>query len=76
MGLVSVMNTPPVVFCPRCQEVYAFEPNKWNTLNPRMAVNSLSRRDNTTYICSDCGHAEAMADWLKTSFAIERRKIG
>lgn len=45
--------------CPRCGE---------KTLHPEMVRNSLSRKDNETYICDDCGTAEAleeMQDFLK-----------
>lgn len=40
--------------CPRCG---------LNTLRPEKVMNALSRRDNKTYICSDCGTAEAMEDY-------------
>jgi hypothetical protein len=36
--------------CPRCAA----------PLREREALNSLSRVDNTTRICNDCGNAEAM----------------
>ena len=40
--------------CPRCGQ---------NTLRlDRPALNALSRTDNDTYICSDCGQQEAFAD--------------
>jgi hypothetical protein len=39
--------------CPRC---------KINELDGVEVRNALSRRDNKTYICSDCGLGEAMAD--------------
>ena len=39
--------------CPRCREL---------KLNPVQVHNALSRRDNKTYICSDCGLHEAMID--------------
>lgn len=39
--------------CPRCKE---------QTLDETEVLNALSRRDNRTYICSDCGTAEAMFD--------------
>jgi hypothetical protein len=41
--------------CPRCKKV---------VLDPREAMNALSRRDNETYICSQCGTEEAMFDFL------------
>lgn len=33
-------------------------------LHPTQAINCLSRRDNETYICGDCGKTEALADML------------
>jgi predicted RNA-binding Zn-ribbon protein involved in translation (DUF1610 family) len=39
--------------CPRCKETKLF---------PEEARNALSRRDNKTYICSDCGTREAIED--------------
>lgn len=39
--------------CPRCHR---------NTLYEEGAFNSLSRRDNKTYICNDCGKNEAYID--------------
>jgi hypothetical protein len=41
--------------CPRCKE---------NELNPRLPANALSRRDNKTYICDECGVDEAMIDFF------------
>ena len=40
--------------CPLCLK------NKLNDERP--ALNSLSRRDNQTYICGSCGSQEAMSD--------------
>jgi len=37
--------------CPRCGV---------NELKPKLASNALSRKDNKTYICSDCGMQEAL----------------
>lgn len=42
--------------CPRCQDTF---------LDPRPARNALSRKDNKTIICSDCGTAEAIEELLK-----------
>lgn len=39
--------------CPRCHE---------ETMRPIEVENALSRRDNHTYICSDCGTEEAFID--------------
>jgi hypothetical protein len=43
--------------CPRCESNY---------LDPEEALNALSRRDNKTYICSDCGTEEALEDYFGT----------
>jgi len=32
-------------------------------MQDEQVLNALSRRDNETYICSDCGVQEAMFDW-------------
>jgi predicted RNA-binding Zn-ribbon protein involved in translation (DUF1610 family) len=42
--------------CPRCNE---------EKLHPIDARNSLSRKDNETYICSDCGMDEALGEFLE-----------
>jgi len=39
--------------CPSCGE---------NKLHPEEAMNALSRKDNETYICNDCGDQEAFDD--------------
>ena len=39
--------------CPRCKE--------WK-LHAEQALNSLSRRDDKTYICNACGDEEALID--------------
>ena len=44
------------MFCPRCGEP---------TMRAVKATNALSRRDNATYICSQCGTGEAMQDLLR-----------
>lgn len=36
--------------CPKCKE---------KKLHPDEIMNSLSRKDNETYICNDCGNTEA-----------------
>lgn len=41
--------------CPRCGI---------NELNETDVANSLSRRDNKTYICNKCGDQEAMVDYI------------
>jgi len=49
--------------CPRCGEM---------KLNPDNRFNALSRKDNKTYICSDCGFAEATETFIrfKAKFAL------
>ena len=39
--------------CPRC---------KWNLLKGATYKNALSRRDNKTMVCADCGTQEALED--------------
>jgi len=53
---VSVKTIKKDIRCPRCGE---------NKMYEEQAMNALSRRDNDTYICSDCGAAEAMEDHFK-----------
>ncbi len=40
--------------CPRC---------KWNLLKRRDSLNAVSRRDNKTNICAECGIKEALEDY-------------
>jgi predicted RNA-binding Zn-ribbon protein involved in translation (DUF1610 family) len=42
--------------CPSC---------KINELNKDESMNALSRKDNTTYICDDCGTAEGLEELYK-----------
>ena len=39
--------------CPRCHR---------ETMEDEEVLNSLSRRDNKTYICNDCGKEESLID--------------
>lgn len=39
--------------CPKCKNL---------TMHDEEVLNSLSRRDNKTYICNDCGNEEALID--------------
>ena len=41
--------------CPRCKQ------------NIEEGMHALSRRDNKTKICSDCGTDEALSDWAERS---------
>ena len=45
------MNKEIMILCPRCKREIKGEP-------------ALSRRDNETEICSDCGTAEALSDHI------------
>lgn len=62
-----------VTYCPKCQETLPEQPWLWQRLDPRLAMNSLSRADNKTYICNKCGTAEALADWKELPVATARR---
>jgi len=48
--------------CPRCGEMKLHEDNRFN---------ALSRKDNKTYICSDCGVAEAGEAFIKSKAKFE-----
>ena len=50
-----------MTICPRCWRV---------ALDDVLVRNSLSRKDNKTYICNSCGQAEAMDDYHR--YLIER----
>jgi hypothetical protein len=52
---MNTYNTNPEL-CPVCKK---------NPLHPNKVMNSLSRRDNKTYICNECGQREAMEDYQK-----------
>lgn len=47
--------------CTMCQSIEGVEPQE---LRERQVMNSLSRRDNKTYICNLCGNAEALMDYI------------
>jgi hypothetical protein len=49
------MNVPKV--CPRCE---GWIPNNYQ---PGEYPGAISRIDNVTEICSECGTAEALLDW-------------
>ncbi len=54
------------MICPRCLE---------DTMKEPKVRNALSRRDNNTYICSNCGTEEALIDdgiVLKTKTVMEK----
>ena len=44
------------MICPKCNT---------NSMHDELVMNSLSRRDNKTYICNRCGQDEAMEDIQK-----------
>jgi hypothetical protein len=69
-------NVDPQDYCPKCQELLPENPGLWKRLHPRLVMNSLSRRDNKTYICNDCGNAEAMADYLGITDKAARASAG
>ncbi len=45
--------------CPNCGKMYSEQP-------------ALSRKDNETLICPDCGTKEALAEYLQTSIPADR----
>lgn len=49
------MNNQPSRLCPRCKREYKAYP-------------ALSRRDNETDICPECGTAEALEDYFGTPY--------
>ena len=53
-----------IKICPKCKELLPNRPEFWQTLDPVEPRNSLSRRDNETFICNQCGGAEAYADYF------------
>ena len=55
-------STIEVKLCPRCLKNYftPYDHNYVEYISPPMPA--LSRRDNRTYICSDCGMQEALED--------------
>ena len=55
-------STVSVKLCPRCLQNY-FTPYGWTYVEGvSPPLPALSRRDNKTYICSDCGMQEALED--------------
>lgn len=53
-------DTQDMMQCPRCGEITLY-PNEDGD-GPHKGLNALSRRDNKTYICPDCGDDEAWFD--------------
>lgn len=68
--MASEIKVPQL--CTGCQRAGIEPPNE---LNPRQALNSISRLDNKTYVCSACGHAEAIADETGASFEEVRNQV-
>ena len=63
-GVAKKRKGDKVDRCPRCKK---------DKLRKPKAHNALSRRDNKTYICSDCGVSEAMFDFtVHSSLQTER----
>ncbi len=52
--------------CPRCKK---------NELNEVEVINALSRRDNKSYICSECGQEEAMFDYKRSQTEVSEVEI-
>lgn len=53
--------------CPRCILIDLYEP---------IASNALSRRDNKTYICPECGTEEAIVDMGRSEgHTLSRRQL-
>lgn len=50
--------------CPRCLR---------HTLDDVLVRNALSRADNQTYICNDCGQNEAMIDYYKQQVEMNKK---
>jgi len=52
--------------CPRCGEM---------KLNPDNRFNALSRKDNKTYVCRDCGFAERLETFIRFKAKFELGQI-
>jgi predicted RNA-binding Zn-ribbon protein involved in translation (DUF1610 family) len=61
--------------CPSCRTLLPGNPELWRELRKPLVRNSLSRRDNKTYICNNCGLAEAMADFTGISDQDARQRL-
>ena len=55
MEEVNEKNQEETTICPVC----------FGDMDSEQVRNALSRRDNETYICSDCGTREALADFME-----------
>lgn len=55
--MVFIFDFPEDKVCPRCKK---------NKLEAEEVKNVLSRRDNKTYICSECGRDEARFDFVRS----------
>ena len=64
--MVSIKEEVLLITCPRC-----LQPKLKATITSEGKLsythNALGRRDNKTYICSDCGTAEALEDFARRS---------
>jgi len=56
------MNAAPEPICPRCGGAIP------NNMTPGAYPGALSRWDNDTEICSDCGYEEAIIDWTNGTY--------
>lgn len=60
---VAMQEDGSIVLCPACKtNFYTPYGVKFSEIMPPRPA--LSRRDNKTYVCSDCGRNEAMQDFL------------
>ena len=60
-------DEPTMIKCPLCYRSY------------QEGFHALSRRDNTTHICPDCGTREAMEDyftgWNRSSYRLHKEGL-
>jgi len=54
-GMMGQPLPPFTDICPKCGRKKVYE---------EKVLNKLSRRDNKTYICQDCGNDEAVVDFM------------
>lgn len=59
-----MMKTTATISCPRCR-INNYTPYG-GEYNPDAPFPALSRTDNATYICSSCGQAEALEQYMGT----------
>lgn len=60
---IEMQESGEIVLCPACNiNFYTPYGVKWSKIMPPKPA--LSRRDNKTYVCNDCGLSEAMDDFF------------